>query len=170
MENRERLTANALACLSREGFHATGVDRLAEQMGVTKRTLYSHFESKDGLINAVLEYRHAQFMQQLELALAGKTPSEIPKAYLNFIDTWTTSPEFYGCLFINACAEYPESSSLARQRSEEHKAAVRARLAQSLHKDSADILFIVGEGMITAAHTGQKLSDTAKEALLKAVS
>lgn len=169
MENRDQLTARAYLCLAREGFHATGVERLAQQMGITKRTLYSHFESKDGLIEAVLDYRHTQFMQQIQAALTGLLPADIPAAYLAFIDRWTASPDFYGCLFINACAEYPDALSTARQQAQAHKQAVRELLGCSLGATQADLLFVVGEGLITAAHTGQSLPAGVREALLKSV-
>lgn len=38
-----------------EGFLATSTDRIAERAGVSKRTLYNHFPSKDALFDAVIE-------------------------------------------------------------------------------------------------------------------
>lgn len=169
MENREELTAKAFACLYREGFHATGVERLAQQMGVTKRTLYSHFESKDGLISAVLDYRHAQFMAQMNAALNGKDATEIPQAYLSFIEAWTASPEFHGCLFINACAEYPDPLSPAHQSAQAHKQAIRDTLRQTIGKTRADLLFMLGEGLIVAAQTGQQFSKETQQSMLNMV-
>jgi AcrR family transcriptional regulator len=47
----------------RKGFGRVGVDEIAAAAGVTKRTLYYHFESKDELLGEVLSLQH-------ELALA----------------------------------------------------------------------------------------------------
>lgn len=38
----------------REGIHRVGVDRIADTAGITKRTLYHHFRSKDDLVAAAL--------------------------------------------------------------------------------------------------------------------
>lgn len=47
-----------------EGVRAVGVDRIAERAGVTKRTLYYHFRSKDDLIAAYLAERDAPAMER----------------------------------------------------------------------------------------------------------
>jgi AcrR family transcriptional regulator len=52
---RQRILESAYRLFYREGFQRSGVDAVAEATGVTKRTLYNHFPSKDALIAAVLE-------------------------------------------------------------------------------------------------------------------
>ena len=47
----------AASLFYREGLHAVGVDRVAATAGLTKRTIYRHYRSKDELIAASL--RHA---------------------------------------------------------------------------------------------------------------
>lgn len=131
--------------------------RHVQQMGVTKRTLYSHFGSKEGLIEAVLEYRHQQFMAQLRAALQHKESAQIPQAYLDFIEDWTTSNDFYGCLFINACAEYGNINTTPHQIAAQHKKSIRDLLTEKLSPAKADMLFLLGEGLIIAAQTGQIL-------------
>ena len=54
---RERIVSAAAHLFYSEGIRAVSVDAVAEQAGVTKRTLYYHFESKDDLIAAYLETR-----------------------------------------------------------------------------------------------------------------
>ena len=48
----------ALPLLARQGFHGTAVPEIARAAGVGAGTLYRHFESKEGLVNAL--YRHAK--------------------------------------------------------------------------------------------------------------
>ena len=58
---RDQLIEAALELFQREGFHATGVDRILAEAGVAKMTLYHHFRSKDELILAALRLRDERF-------------------------------------------------------------------------------------------------------------
>src|SRR5438445_13537863 len=52
---RRRLLAAAGRLFYDEGVHVVGIDRLIEEAGVAKASLYTHFGSKDGLVRAYLE-------------------------------------------------------------------------------------------------------------------
>src|SRR5690606_6360238 len=54
---RERIIKAAVKLFHGEGIRAVSVDAVAAKAGVTKRTLYYHFRSKDDLIAAYLETR-----------------------------------------------------------------------------------------------------------------
>lgn len=54
---RARIIKAAGTLFQAEGIRAVSVDAVAEKAGVTKRTLYYHFRSKDDLIAAYLETR-----------------------------------------------------------------------------------------------------------------
>ncbi|WP_412065472.1 TetR/AcrR family transcriptional regulator [Rhizobium sp. SYY.PMSO] len=54
---RERILQAAGKLFHRDGIRAISVDAIAEKAGVTKRTLYYHFRSKDDLIAAHLQAR-----------------------------------------------------------------------------------------------------------------
>ena len=49
---RKRIIEAASKLFYGEGIRAVSVDAVAEKAGVTKRTLYYHFESKDELVAA----------------------------------------------------------------------------------------------------------------------
>ncbi|HXB87181.1 helix-turn-helix domain-containing protein, partial [Mycobacterium sp.] len=55
---RERILSAAGSLFYREGIHATGVERVAEEAGVSKRTMYQLFASKTGLVEAYLRGIH----------------------------------------------------------------------------------------------------------------
>ena len=61
VSKREQIVAEALKLFYREGFNATGVDKICTQAGVSKKTLYNHFKSKDELVLATLRQRDASF-------------------------------------------------------------------------------------------------------------
>ena len=60
---RERLVQTAVRLFYRHGFHATGIDRILNEAGVAKMTLYKHFRTKEELILAALRHRHEQWMK-----------------------------------------------------------------------------------------------------------
>lgn len=163
MDTRQHIIETAYAAFYRHGFHACGVEFLAQHAGVTKRTLYAHFGSKDGLIEAVLQYRHQQFVAQMQAALDEVSLNETVSAYLDFIAAWGQTDAFSGCLFVNACAEYAEAAAMPHRYAQQHKQEIRRILASRLQnagktnaKHLADLLFVFGEGMIVAAQSGHK--------------
>src|SRR5437660_9869363 len=58
MKDRILDTADRLFYL--QGIRAVGVDTIAAEIGISKRTLYNHFPSKDALIAAYLARRFVQ--------------------------------------------------------------------------------------------------------------
>ena len=104
MDTRQKIILTAYETFYKQGFHACGVELLAQQAGITKRTLYAHFGSKDGLIAAVLDYRHHDFIERMQTALNRQPESQTVEAYLQFIADWTHETDFCGCLFLHACA------------------------------------------------------------------
>lgn len=57
MSPAERILAAADRLFYTKGIRAIGVDTVAAEAGVSKRTLYNHYPSKDALITAYLTAR-----------------------------------------------------------------------------------------------------------------
>ena len=57
LPTRDRILQAAGKLFQQDGIRAVSVDAIAEKAGLTKRTLYYHFRSKDDLIAAHLEAR-----------------------------------------------------------------------------------------------------------------
>lgn len=107
-----RILEAARRCFYRDGITATGVDTLAEEAGVSKRTLYNHFGSKDGLVTAYLERREDRWRRRLATGLeqAGDDPLERLLAYVRGYARSIEGEDFRGCAFINAAAELADAS------------------------------------------------------------
>jgi TetR/AcrR family transcriptional regulator of autoinduction and epiphytic fitness len=54
-QKRSAILAGATEVFRLEGFETASMDRIAEVSGVSKRTIYNHFGSKDALFEAVVE-------------------------------------------------------------------------------------------------------------------
>src|ERR1700730_12382443 len=57
---KERILETADRLFYLQGIRAVGVDTIAAKIGISKRTLYNHFPSKDELIRAYLARRFKQ--------------------------------------------------------------------------------------------------------------
>jgi AcrR family transcriptional regulator len=97
MKNRILETADRLFYL--QGIRAVGVDTIAAEIGISKRTLYNHFPSKDALITAYLERRFVQPRP------SDKPPAEQILATFDSLERRFAAPDFRGCPFVNAVAE-----------------------------------------------------------------
>lgn len=55
METKERIIAEATHLFLRLGIRSVSMDEIATQLGISKKTVYQHFEDKDQLVDRVLE-------------------------------------------------------------------------------------------------------------------
>jgi AcrR family transcriptional regulator len=105
---RERLLAAANDLFYREGVHTVGIDRVIEQAGVAKASLYNTFGSKDELVGAYLEARHANVAARIIRYLERcTTPREKLLGVFEAQGELFAEPGFRGCAFVSASSESP---------------------------------------------------------------
>jgi AcrR family transcriptional regulator len=103
---RERLLTAADKLFYAEGVHVVGVDRIVEQAGVTKASLYNTFGSKDELVRAYLEQHMRRRQERIARILtANDTPRERIVAIFAEVEGLLAGSQFRGCRFISAAAE-----------------------------------------------------------------
>ena len=106
---RQRLLDAATALFYSEGIHSVGVDRIIEQAGVTRATMYKQFEGKEGLVLEYLRGEDAQLRGLFsEAAGASDDPDELLELVIEGIAADIRDRHTRGCPFINAAAEYPD--------------------------------------------------------------
>ena len=162
---REQLIQAALPLFAKNGIHATGIDTIVEHSGVTKKTLYAHFRSKEELVLATLRHYDGQFrnsfMRQVERK--ARTPKTRLLAIFDVAETWFSQQSFYGCLFINAVGEHSAPDTSLRYVCSDFKRMMtefifelcikmKARNPQQLAEELAILL----EGAIVTAQVSQK--------------
>jgi AcrR family transcriptional regulator len=107
---RERLIATTIELVYRHGFGAVGIDQVIDAAGVTKSTFYKHFESRDELMLATVQRQEeweSQAWVRAIKTIAGDDPAAQLLATLDVMDLWFNDPDFHGCVFMSAAAEYP---------------------------------------------------------------
>lgn len=161
LNKRDQLLETAWRLFYRDGYHATGIDRILADAGVAKMTLYKHFRSKEELILAVLEKRSDQFRDSLSRFLRAKkrAPERQLLAVFDWLIAWVSGKEFRGCFFQKAMAEYQDLQDPIHQAALAHKTAFHGeirRLAMETglgnSKALADQLTLLMEGAIVYAH------------------
>jgi AcrR family transcriptional regulator len=104
---RQQVVDKAGELFSKHGFHPVGVDWIIDESGVARMTLYRHFAGKEDLIKEVLEQRYTFVMGSIaeKLSPMPDAPSRL-KGIFDWYGTWFRTPEFAGCLFERALAEF----------------------------------------------------------------
>jgi AcrR family transcriptional regulator len=106
---KERILETADRLFYLKGIRAIGVDTIAAEIGISKRTLYNHFPSKDALISAYLERR---FVQR---PASDKPPVEQILGVFDSLERRFSAKDFRGCPFVNAVAEVGTESKSVRK-------------------------------------------------------
>jgi AcrR family transcriptional regulator len=106
---KERILQTADKLFYLRGIRAIGVDTIAAEIGISKRTLYNHFPSKDELIAAYLRRR---------FVIASPTEKPATDQILGYFDALErrfSAKDFRGCPFVNAVAELgPEDRAVKK--------------------------------------------------------
>jgi AcrR family transcriptional regulator len=104
---RSRIIQAASELFYAEGIRAVSVDAVAERAGVTKKTLYYHFRSKDELLEAYLAARDnpnlAAFARWFDRA-EGAVPDRVGAVFLA-IGRQARNKSWKGCGFLRTAAE-----------------------------------------------------------------
>ncbi|MFC4122925.1 TetR/AcrR family transcriptional regulator [Nonomuraea zeae] len=105
---RATILEAATPLLYERGLDGIGVAELCTLLGVSKETLYRHFGSKDGLVEAMLAARSARVVRWLADAVeaAGDDPHDQLVALFGALQRWYDDPAFRGCAMLNAAAQH----------------------------------------------------------------
>jgi AcrR family transcriptional regulator len=127
---RERLLAAADELFYDEGVRTVGIDRVIEHAGVAKASLYNTFGSKEELIRAYLQGRHASIAERITESIARHaTPRERLLGVFEAQGELFADSGFHGCAFVSASAE-ARPGDLVEQAADANRAWVRGLFAE----------------------------------------
>lgn len=164
---KEQIAASLEQAFSELGFVESNVAQLKIACGVSLRTLYKHYPSKESMIVAALEHRHHRYLS----FLLDDAPKAGPDAILYIFDKlklWMKDFAPSGCMSVNAIAAFPEHEIITNTV-KLHKEDVRLFLGkQSLREDLATQLFLLHEGVSSAwPILGDEAFSSTKNIILK---
>jgi len=158
---RDELVRKALQAFYRNGFHATGMDMLVAETGISKTSMYKHFRTKEDLILAVLRLRDEEFRNWLyrRMDALATTPRRQLIAMFDALAEWFEEPGYRGCMFIKASSEFQDVDHAIHKQSADHKRMLEEHIAALADKAGlaepgalARQLLLLKEGAIVTAH------------------
>ncbi|ATL82086.1 TetR/AcrR family transcriptional regulator [Streptomyces malaysiensis] len=136
-----------------QGINAVGVDLIAKRAGVTKKTLYDRFGSKETLVAAYLRERDERWRAWLTAEVGKSPPADRALATFDALAEWVRRENPRGCGFVNAAAELPDAAHPARQVIADQKHWLRGYLRELCEQagvaapdELADELLLLHEG------------------------
>lgn len=171
-QKRQELIDTAIRLFAEHGFHNTGIDWIAQEANVSKRTMYHHFRSKEELILAALKHHDGLFRNFFMKSVNAQadTPRERLLSIFDVAHAWFTDKEFYGCMFINAIGEFSDREASIQQACQAFKSQMNAFIEELAvaagvenPKSLAETLALLLEGAIVTAQVAGN-ADSAKTA------
>ena len=146
-KTRERIAAAAFRLFRQKGFLRSGVDEIADAAGVTKRTLYAHFGSKDELLARVMATQAdlALDVFRTDFAPDAGSAAESVATLCRDRGRWASTPRWAGPGYSRLVAELADlPGHPARAIARRHKGELETLLAERL------VLAGIGSGRVLA--------------------
>jgi AcrR family transcriptional regulator len=147
---RARILDTASRVFYEKGTLAVGVNELAAEAGVSKVTLYRHFDSKEALVAAFLRRRSDRVSAWLREVSGGLEPRDRVLALFDALGEWFREPAFNGCALVNGAIEARGAQSQARAIAAAHLDRHLDLLGEHGEALARQLLVLV-EGAITVA-------------------
>ncbi len=167
-ETRQRLLDAAQAMINEQGYAATSIEKVIDQVGVTKGAFFYHFKNKNSLARALIERFAQQDNDLLEAKMqqAEKLSDDPLQQVLIFAGLMLEVAEYLdqethpGCLFASYCYESglfdEESMGVIRDALEKWRLAIAEKLrrAHERHPAKLDVDWDSLADMVTVALEG----------------
>jgi AcrR family transcriptional regulator len=106
---QERILETVDSLFYRDGIRAVGVDKITAEIGISKRTLYNYFPSKDRLIAAYLTRR------LIPISISEKPAAEQILESFDQLERSLADDGLRGCPFVNAVVELKDPNHAANE-------------------------------------------------------
>ena len=162
-ERRGIVLDTATRLFTTHGVHAVGMDRLIAETGLGKMSVYRVFATKEDLVGAYLDRLAVHILQSIDRDIEDATkPRAALHAIVDGIEEHLRSPDFRGCPFGNAAAEYHDHDHPARRVAREYRLGLLDRLdrtARGIDQDNGprlarQLAVLIDGAYLSTAHLG----------------
>jgi len=173
---RARILDTAYQLFYERGFGRISMDAVAARAGVTKRTLYNRFTSKDALLGEILKRQSALSVERIRSWAVRQdgTAAELIDGIFAGLSAWSAKKRWEGSGFTRLALELADlPGHPARTAARRHKATIERVLAgefRRLRLPRADaaartvVLLTEGATILTLIHGDRAYIDAAAEA------
>lgn len=149
---RERIITAVGDIFYRNGTYLVGVDKIVNDLHITRATLYRHFQGKEDLVVSYLKHRHDMVSAQIERTASGKTGTDAILAIFEGLAEKTGNEAFRGCAFLIAVTENPVSHAI-HEVARTHKKFLHEFFDRLLpgQPELSEQLLILYEGVLSAS-------------------
>ena len=173
-EVRLRIVDAAYESFWRLGFRRSSVDSIAARAGLTKRTVYAYFRSKDDLLAAVLQ-RYEELAEQRLKHIGDRLPADrigLVESFFGQLGGWASAtPRWSGSGFTRLVVELADlpghpARAIARRAKAKTESWLAERLADARVNDArrrAREIMLLTEGAmaLTLIHGGRSYIEAA---------
>ncbi len=118
---RERVLEAAARLFIGEGVNAVGVDRIAQEAAVSKRSIYQHFDGKDDIVAQMLSEYGPRVVAGYFTEEDDRGPRERVLHVYDALHEAAQASDFFGCPFVNVATELRDREHPAAQVAQRFK-------------------------------------------------
>ena len=146
---QEQIASRLEMAFNTRGFAEPTVAELQKEVGVSLRTIYRYFPSKEAMVIGALTYRHDRYLSFLaeNEPLPGK--DSIIHLFGRLAD-WMTTYAPNGCLYLKALTSFPDNKDVRDAAVQYKKELIQVMAHRSGQKALANELFLLHEGASAA--------------------
>jgi AcrR family transcriptional regulator len=149
---RDELAEAALRLLAFQGFEETTIDQIAAAAGVSRRTFFRYFQSKEDVIVESLSEIGEELRAALDARPAGEAPATaVRQAFSVFVDELCAESPEKELRLTRLILHTPALAARYLERQAEWKAHVAASLARRMGLSEDDLRPVVMAGVAFAA-------------------
>jgi AcrR family transcriptional regulator len=164
---KQNIIETAAHLFYQKGYNLTGINEIIKEAGIAKATLYNHFNSKDDICLAYLEYKNDAFIKSITAFIEQKPQGkEQCIAIFDFLRLFFEDSNFNGCWCINTISEIPRENESIRKTIQAQKRGfmafientVRLNFSLKTTKEQsllAKHIYLLYEGAISESHLHQ---------------
>ena len=168
LATRLKVVEGAYELFYKQGFARVSMDAIAASAGITKRTLYVHYDSKDALLADVLEHHSALALERIEKWAHDANPDSAVEKLFSELALWSLSRCWSGAGFTRLAMELADlPGHPARKIAQRHKEAVEARLASAFGSTvaGAEVMLLLERAMtLLLVHRDRRYGEIAAAA------